>query len=156
MFDVFLCVNLRNLLLIGHGDWCDHWKQCVWFVPGEGMYVKKDEEVCLHAVHTDISISYSIKSPVSRNKSMQYDLTGRDFKLILPPERIAIYGDSEWRHTMFKAISKAVRIETSLSHHLPKRKNKIKNFHIFDRNCILHRYREELIHYALLQMTVSS
>ncbi|XP_004299441.1 PREDICTED: protein arginine N-methyltransferase 1.6-like [Fragaria vesca subsp. vesca] len=94
---------------ISHGDWCDHWKQCVWFVPGEGMYVKKDEAVCLHAVHTDISISYSIKSPVSRNKSMQYDLTGRDFKLILPPERIAIYGDSEWRHTMFKAISKAIQ-----------------------------------------------
>ncbi|KAM5572881.1 protein arginine N-methyltransferase 1.6 [Rosa sericea] len=94
---------------ISHGDWCDHWKQCVWFVPGEGMSVNKDEEVCLHAVHTDISISYTIKSPVSRNKRMQYDFTGRDFKLILPPERIAIYGDSEWRHTMFNAISNALQ-----------------------------------------------
>ena len=58
---------------------------------------------------------------------MQYELTGRDFKLILPPERIAIYGDSEWRHTMFKATSKAVRIETSLSHH-QKEKTKSRIF----------------------------
>ncbi|PRQ18184.1 putative methyltransferase [Rosa chinensis] len=94
---------------MSHGDWCDHWKQCVWFVPGGGMSVNKDEEVCLHAVHTDISISYNIKSPISRNKSMQYDLTSRDLKLILPPERIAIYGDSEWRHTMFNAISNALQ-----------------------------------------------
>ncbi|KAH0974015.1 hypothetical protein GBA52_015914 [Prunus armeniaca] len=84
-----------------HGDWCDHWKQCVWFVPGEGMSITKDEEVCLHAVHTDISISYNLKNQASRNEIMQYGFKNGDFKLILPPERIAIYGDSEWRHTMF-------------------------------------------------------
>ncbi|XP_050375704.1 protein arginine N-methyltransferase 1.6 [Argentina anserina] len=94
---------------ISHGDWCDHWKQCVWFVPGEGMSVKKDKEVFLHAVHTDISISYNIKSPESRNTSMHYGVTGRDFRLILPPERIAIYGDSEWRQTMFDAISNVLQ-----------------------------------------------
>ncbi|PQQ13701.1 protein arginine N-methyltransferase 1.6 [Prunus yedoensis var. nudiflora] len=92
-----------------HGDWCDHWKQCVWFVPGEGMSITKDEEVCLHAVHTDISISYNLKNQESRNEIMQYGFKNGDFKLILPPERIAIYGDSEWRHTMFSAISNSLQ-----------------------------------------------
>ncbi|CAB4310004.1 unnamed protein product [Prunus armeniaca] len=92
-----------------HGDWCDHWKQCVWFVPGEGMSITKDEEVCLHAVHTDISISYNLKNQASRNEIMQYGFKNGDFKLILPPERIAIYGDSEWRHTMFSAISNSLQ-----------------------------------------------
>ncbi|XP_031248481.1 protein arginine N-methyltransferase 1.6-like isoform X2 [Pistacia vera] len=41
------------------GDWCDHWKQCVWFVPGK--------------------------------------------------ERIAIYGDGEWRLSMFTAIRNALQ-----------------------------------------------
>ncbi|VVA34540.1 PREDICTED: arginine [Prunus dulcis] len=92
-----------------HGDWCDHWKQCVWFVPGEGMSITKDEEVCLHAVHTDISISYNLKKQASRNEIMQYGFKNGDFKLTLPPERIAIYGDSEWRHTMFSAISNSLQ-----------------------------------------------
>lgn len=141
------------VLSTGHGDWCDHWKQCVWFVPGEGLSITKDEEVCLHAVHNDISVSYNIKSPRSRNKTRQYGFNGKDFKLLLPPERIAIYGDSEWRHTMFSAISTAVRIKISLTN--PQKKQN-KNFHILDMNGIPHSYREELIHYALLQMTVSS
>lgn len=101
--------------LPGHGDWCDHWKQCVWFVPGEGMSITKDEELCLHAVHTDISILYNLKNQASRNEIMQCGFKNGDFKLILPPERIAIYGDSEWRHTMFSAISNSVRIKISLS-----------------------------------------
>ncbi|CAL9029404.1 unnamed protein product [Prunus brigantina] len=92
-----------------HGDWCDHWKQCVWFVPGEGMSITKDEEVCLHAVHTDISISYNLKNQASSNEIMQYGFKNGDFKLTLPPERIAIYGDSEWRHTMFSAISNSLQ-----------------------------------------------
>ncbi|KAM1800676.1 hypothetical protein ACFX11_032369 [Malus domestica] len=92
-----------------HGDWCDHWKQCVWFVPGEGMSIKKDEEVCLHAAHTETSISYNLKNQVPRNETLQYGLKNGEFKLTLPPERTAIYGDSEWRHSMFSAITKPLQ-----------------------------------------------
>lgn len=95
----------------GHGDWCDHWKQCVWFVPGEGMSITKDEEVCLHAAHTETSISYNLKNQSPRNETLQYGLKNGEFKLTLPPERIAIYGDSEWRHSMFSAITKPVRFK---------------------------------------------
>lgn len=86
------------------GHWCDHWKQCVWFVPGKGMSVSKDEEVHLHAVHTDTSILYNLKTQVPRTGVTQCGFNIGDSQLILSPERIAMYGDSEWRHSMFQAI----------------------------------------------------
>ncbi|GMY30018.1 protein arginine N-methyltransferase 1.6 [Fagus crenata] len=86
------------------GHWCDHWKQCVWFVPGKGMSVSKDEEVHLHAVHTDTSILYNLKTHVPRTGVAQCGFDTGDSQLILSPERIAMYGDSEWRHSMFQAI----------------------------------------------------
>lgn len=86
------------------GHWCDHWKQCVWFVPGKGMSVSKDEEVHLHAVHTDTSILYNLKTQVPGTGVTQCGFNIGDSQLILSPERIAMYGDSEWRHSMFQAI----------------------------------------------------
>lgn len=96
-------------VLLGAGDWCDHWKQCVWFIPGKGIYVSKHEEVHLHAIHTDISISYNLKTQLSRTEIGQHDLFARDSQLILSPERVAIYGDSEWRLSMLTAIKNTVR-----------------------------------------------
>nr|XP_023870518.1 protein arginine N-methyltransferase 1.6-like [Quercus suber] len=87
------------------GHWCDHWKQCVWFVPGKGMSVSKDEEVYLHAVHTETSIFYNLKTDVPRKSGFD---TG-DPQLILSPERIAIYGDREWRQSMFQALRNALQ-----------------------------------------------
>ncbi|BBH03129.1 protein arginine methyltransferase 7, partial [Prunus dulcis] len=49
------------------------------------------------------------RNQASRNEIMQYGFKNGDFKLTLPPERIAIYGDSEWRHTMFSAISNSLQ-----------------------------------------------
>lgn len=95
--------------MLGAGDWCDHWKQCVWFIPGKGICVSKDEEVCLHAIHDDISISYNLKSQLSRTEIGQHDLFARDSQLILSPERVAIYGDIEWRLCMLTSIKKTVR-----------------------------------------------
>lgn len=93
----------------GARHWCDHWKQCVWFIPGKGVSISKDEEVHLHAVHTDTNISYNLKTRVPRAEVMQYGFNTVDSQLILSPERIAIYGESEWRNYMLKAISNAVR-----------------------------------------------
>ncbi|XP_010322902.1 protein arginine N-methyltransferase 1.6 isoform X5 [Solanum lycopersicum] len=51
-------------------NWCDHWKQCVWFIPKKGLSLLKDEEVSLLAVHTDTSISYEMKT-LSQNLELE-------------------------------------------------------------------------------------
>ncbi|KAK0588264.1 hypothetical protein LWI29_036867 [Acer saccharum] len=89
-------------------DWCDHWKQCVWFVQGKGMPICKGEEVLLNASHTETSISYNLNPKIPRTEVTQDNLKTEDFQLILPPERIAIYGDGEWRLCMLTAIRNAL------------------------------------------------
>ena len=91
----------------GGKDWCDHWKQCVWFVPGQGIPIFNEQEVHLHAVHDEISISYNLKTQ-SQTDVRTHGNKDRDFPLLLSPERIAIYGDSEWRSFMSTAIRNAV------------------------------------------------
>ncbi|KAI3711061.1 hypothetical protein L2E82_40868 [Cichorium intybus] len=78
--------------------WCDHWKQCVWFTKGKGLPVCKDTDVCMEATHTETSISYRFKAQSQRC----------DHILSLSPERIAMYGDSNWRLSMLKAINHAL------------------------------------------------
>lgn len=102
-------INKSQTPFSSAGDWCDHWKQCVWFIPGKGIYVSKHEEVHLHAIHTDISISYNLKTQLSRTEIGQHDLFARDSQLILSPERVAIYGDSEWRLSMLTAIKNTLQ-----------------------------------------------
>ncbi|KAK9274977.1 hypothetical protein L1049_022234 [Liquidambar formosana] len=91
------------------GDWCDHWKQCIWFIPGKGVSVSRDEGVHLHAIHTDTSISYNLKTQVPRTEVGQYPFHAGHCQLALSPERVAIYGDSKWRHSMLTAIEKALQ-----------------------------------------------
>ncbi|XP_052209150.1 protein arginine N-methyltransferase 7 [Diospyros lotus] len=89
-------------------DWCDHWKQCVYFIPGKGLSVSKDEELHLHAYHNDISISYNLESQ-DLDTETPCDEFARDNQLILSPERVAIYGDNNWRCSMIEAVKKAVQ-----------------------------------------------
>lgn len=92
----------------GPVDWIDHWKQCVWFVPGSGISISKGEEIHLHATHNDTSISYNLDTQVSTNEDLHRGLTTGDFQLVLPPERAAIYGDKGWRLSMLKAVESVV------------------------------------------------
>jgi protein arginine N-methyltransferase 7 len=92
----------------GPVEWCDHWKQCVWFVPGSGISISKGGEIDLHATHDDISISYNLNTQVSTTEILHDGLTTGDFQLLLPPERAAIYGDEEWRLSMLKAVKSVV------------------------------------------------
>nr|KYP55353.1 Protein arginine N-methyltransferase 7 [Cajanus cajan] len=85
-------------------DWCDHWKQCVWFVPGSGISTLKGEEIHLHATHTETSISYSLDTQVPATEILNHRWTTGDLQLVLPPERAAIYGDKGWRLSMLKAV----------------------------------------------------
>ncbi|XP_030524883.1 protein arginine N-methyltransferase 7 isoform X1 [Rhodamnia argentea] len=88
----------------GAGNWCDHWKQCVWFIPGKGVPLAKDEEISLRAVHGDTSISYQLEPHQPISTGQDHNVKGGDFCLPLSPERIAIYGDAEWRHSVLNAI----------------------------------------------------
>ncbi|KAG9452233.1 hypothetical protein H6P81_005137 [Aristolochia fimbriata] len=94
----------------GDSNWCDHWKQCVWFIAAGGMPVLKDVHVFLQAVHSDISISYTLQ-----NAKLSKELADKlpEGSLILPPERTAIYGNKEWRNLMLTAARNALKGKSS-------------------------------------------
>ncbi|KAG4206416.1 hypothetical protein ERO13_A03G008400v2 [Gossypium hirsutum] len=94
---------------IGYRDWCDHWKQCVWFFRGKGMSVSQGEEVLLEATHTETIVSYNLNVQVPKTDTRQHDHNIRDFQLLLSPERIAIYGDSKWRSSVLAAVRNALQ-----------------------------------------------
>ncbi|ESQ55782.1 hypothetical protein EUTSA_v10024535mg [Eutrema salsugineum] len=95
---------------IGLRDWCDHWKQCVWFTPGAGVSISEGEKVHLHAAHTCTNILYNLKKTQSVTHEMtQSPLSTGDLHLTLPPERIAIYGDSTYRQFMLEATRNALQ-----------------------------------------------
>ncbi|KAI3813061.1 hypothetical protein L1987_17775 [Smallanthus sonchifolius] len=106
------CPSTNNGLSSSHSgtrDWCDHWKQCVWFTKGIGLPVCKDEDVCMDATHTDISISYEFNAHSQRSEVDYHELSTQDSHITLSPERIAIYGDNHRRLTMLKAINYALK-----------------------------------------------
>ncbi|KAL5980036.1 Protein arginine N-methyltransferase 7 [Asimina triloba] len=88
-------------------DWCDHWKQCVWFTPGRGLTVSKDDRVFFEAFHSDTSISYSLRHSSLGIQIEDGGLAIGDSSLTLLPERVAIYGDKEWRLAMVTATKNA-------------------------------------------------
>jgi len=95
---------------IGVRDWCDHWKQCVWFTPGTGVSISKGEKVHLHASHTCTNILYNLKKTQSlTHERTHFPLSTGDLHLTLPPERVAIYGDSIYRQSLFEATRKALQ-----------------------------------------------
>ncbi|EYU32837.1 hypothetical protein MIMGU_mgv1a024512mg [Erythranthe guttata] len=93
-------------------NWCDHWKQSVWFPQSVDLHVLKDGEVHLHALHTETSISYDFKTLNKKQQVAHVDACTDDFQIVLSPERNALYGDSSWRFLMLNAIEKALRQRT--------------------------------------------
>jgi protein arginine N-methyltransferase 7 len=79
----------------------------VWFIPGEGIPISKGEEVHLHAVHSDTSVSYNLATQATEIR--ECDSIAGDSHLTLSPERIAIYGDRKWRSCMLTALNNLVR-----------------------------------------------
>lgn len=92
----------------GAVDWCDHWKQCVWFVPDSGISTFKGAEIHLRATHNDTTISYNLDAHVLATEVLHHGSTTGDFQLVLPPERAGIYGDKGWRLSMLKAVDSVV------------------------------------------------
>ncbi|CAH2078865.1 unnamed protein product [Thlaspi arvense] len=91
-------------------DWCDHWKQCVWFTPGAGVSISKGEKVHLHAAHTCTNILYNLKKTQSLTHEMtQSHLSTGYLHLTLPAERVAIYGDNMYRQSIWEATRNALQ-----------------------------------------------
>ncbi|XP_017437068.1 protein arginine N-methyltransferase 1.6 isoform X4 [Vigna angularis] len=95
---------IRSPTITSPIGWCDHWKQCVWFVPGSGISILQGEEIRLLATHTETSFSYNFDTLVPTTKILNHRCMTGDFQLVLPPERAAIYADKEWRLSMLKAV----------------------------------------------------
>lgn len=96
----------------GDGNWCDHWKQCVWFVPGKGLSVSKGEDIYFLASHSDISVSYSLRVESEGTKN-EHSVRKDDIELALSPEKIATYSDDNWRHCVLVAVKNALRRKDS-------------------------------------------
>ncbi|XP_057829431.2 protein arginine N-methyltransferase 7 isoform X2 [Cryptomeria japonica] len=80
--------------------WCNHWKQCVWFIPGSGLSVSTDEEITVQAVHDAVSIQYCVKRNVPGSEECCRQMNSADLNLFVKPERIALLGDKDWRSAM--------------------------------------------------------
>lgn len=98
--------EIDSLYLPGSDDWCDHWRQCVWFIPDSGVPVAKDKDVFMKAVHNDTSMTYYLQGNSSTGHN---DLHLGDYQLQLLPERIAVYGDKDWRLSLSTATRNAVQ-----------------------------------------------
>lgn len=100
---------------VGTNNWCDHWKQCVWFIDGAGVPALKDKYLSLKATHNETSISYTMM--VEKQTSCNHSSLG-DHLLVLPPEKVALYGDKDWRLVLSKAVKEAVSICFIFCYHL--------------------------------------
>ncbi|KAL6861370.1 hypothetical protein ACP4OV_017070 [Aristida adscensionis] len=92
----------------GMTDWCDHWKQCVWFTQGRATSTVKDQTISLRASHNQTSISYQMNVSDDR-----YCRSLRGDHLTLLPERIALYGDKDWRSAMINVVKNALSPRSS-------------------------------------------
>lgn len=102
---MYFIVDIFSIL--GDENWCDHWKQCVWLTHGTGIPVSKDKHVLFKAVHNDTSISYCLKFD---DQSAYNDFNSANCLIMLLPEKIALYGDKDWRLALIRTIKNAVRI----------------------------------------------
>jgi protein arginine N-methyltransferase 7 len=106
---------------MGESEWCEHWKQVVWFLPRKGLLVSSGEEVVVSASHDAISVSYNVMN--SEGSGMLKDETPKHiidcpvlFEASMTPDRIGILGHEPWREGVRIASETAVRFFTSSSH----------------------------------------
>ncbi|KAJ3672642.1 hypothetical protein LUZ60_007363 [Juncus effusus] len=105
----------------GKREWCDHWKQCVWFIqnPGNEILFFKDQFISLRATHNETSISYNVNLKTNKdsynNNTNNNNLQKAEKSgiITLLPERIALYGDKNWREAYIKAIKNALDLKKS-------------------------------------------
>lgn len=94
----------------GFQNWCDHWKQCVWFAPEIGSLTLRDTNVHLQAIQNITSISFRLKSNAGIEESYHENNNAGNYKINLLPERIGIYGDKDYRTAFLTAARNTVRV----------------------------------------------
>uniref|UniRef100_A0A0D9WKU8 Protein arginine N-methyltransferase domain-containing protein n=1 Tax=Leersia perrieri TaxID=77586 RepID=A0A0D9WKU8_9ORYZ len=100
----------NQVLRIYNMDWCDHWKQCVWFTQEKGIPATEDQVISLRARHNQTSISYQLNF---NDEVCDRSLPGDHLTLL--PERIALYGDKDWRSALINTIRNAVSFPNSFN-----------------------------------------
>ncbi|XP_024378297.1 protein arginine N-methyltransferase 7 [Physcomitrium patens] len=101
-------------------EWCEHWKQMVWILPGKGLMLYSGNEVVVTASHDAVSVSYNVTDPVG--SYMHKDVVPKDnvdcpvlFEASMSPDRIGILGHEPWRRSVKSAVEIALRcLKTSL------------------------------------------
>lgn len=99
-------------------EWCEHWKQVVWFLPRKGLLVSSGEEVVVSASHDAVSVSYSVMN--SEGSGMLKDETPKHvsdcpvlFEASMTPDRIGVLGHEPWREGVRTAAETALRCQKS-------------------------------------------
>ncbi|KAJ8461639.1 hypothetical protein OPV22_034565 [Ensete ventricosum] len=94
----------------GNENWCDHWKQCVWFISGAGLPVSKDKLVLFKAAYDEIKISYHLKCD---DQTCCNNFNFGNCLLELSPERVAVYGDKDWRLGFINAMRNTLNVRSA-------------------------------------------
>ncbi|XP_024518281.1 protein arginine N-methyltransferase 7 [Selaginella moellendorffii] len=79
--------------------WCDHWKQCVWFLPGQGVSVEEQSELRVVVSHDETSVRYDING-------VRCNSSASGFELSL--QRCRMLGDGSRRSIIQSAIQIAL------------------------------------------------
>lgn len=100
---------------MNHAEWCEHWKQVVWFLPRKGLPVSSGEEVVVTATHDAVSVSYSVVDSLGSGMP-KYEVPEEDdiyrpvlFEASMTPDRIGVLGHAPWRKVVKSAAETAVR-----------------------------------------------
>ena len=104
---------------MGESEWCEHWKQVVWFLPGKGLLVSSGDEVLVTASHDAVSVSYNVMS--SQGSGMPQEEIAKHnidcpvlFEASMTPDRIGVLGHEPWREGVRLAAETAVRFYSSI------------------------------------------
>ncbi|KAG0578071.1 hypothetical protein M758_5G196600 [Ceratodon purpureus] len=99
-------------------EWCEHWKQVVWFLPGKGLLVSSGDEVLVTASHDAVSVSYNVMS--SQGSGMPQEEIAKHnidcpvlFEASMTPDRIGVLGHEPWREGVRLAAETALRCQKS-------------------------------------------
>jgi hypothetical protein len=94
--------------------WCEHWRQFVFTLPGNGIQVSAGETVKVTSIHDAISVHYMVVG----NAHIDEEAATSSMKSSSSPpmyDRIGALGDQSWHSIIRAAVDKAVRISTSCS-----------------------------------------
>ncbi len=92
--------------------WCEHWRQFVFPLPGNGIQVSAGETVRVTSIHDAISVHYMVVG----NAHIDEEAATSSMKSASSPpmyDRIGALGDQSWHSIIRAAVDKAVRISTS-------------------------------------------